>query len=71
MPREWEITSKSGWLMFADAASKTIIEADRVALFGTTTGGFAVTAAGERMFFECEAGHARQCVDRLFGLLAE
>lgn len=71
MAREWEITSKRGWLVFADAISTTVMEADRVALFGTTTGGFAVTAGGERMFFECEAGHARAGVDRLIGLLTE
>lgn len=71
MARVWSISAKAGWLVFADAASTTVMEADRVALFGTTTGGFAVTAAGERMFFECEAAHARQCVDRLIGLLTE
>lgn len=69
--REWTITAKLGWLVFADTVSTTVMEADRVALFGTCTGGFAVTAAGERMFFECEPRHARQCVDQLMRLLSE
>lgn len=71
MSRQWEIASKAGWLLITDAISTTVMEADRVALFGTTSGGFAITAAGERMFFECQPDHAKVCVDRLIGLLAD
>ena len=71
MGREWKIVSKAGWLVITDASSTTVIEADRVALFGTTTGGFAITAAGERMFFECRADHARKCIGQLIAMLTD
>lgn len=69
MCRNWGIATKAGWLIVEDKSSLTVIECDRIALFGTTTGGFAVTAAGERMFFECKAAHAKDCVARLIEVL--
>lgn len=69
--REWTIAAKAGWIVIADAVSTSVMEADRIALFGTTDGGFAITAAVERMFFECTAGHAKDCVGRLIALLTE
>lgn len=71
MARTWQIDCKGAWLVIRDAISTSVIEGERVEVFGTVTGGFAITAAGERMFFEAAADHARDCVNRLIQLLTE
>lgn len=66
----WTVTARQGWLRFDDQQSVTVVEADRVALFGTTLRGFVVLTSADRLYFQCPAQEARAHVETIFGMLA-
>ena len=68
--RRWQITQLHGWLRIEDTKSLTVIEAQRIAYARTTRGGFKLATTTSSLLFEAGAAHARECVDRVWSMLA-